>query len=252
LKGVEMKIGIGITTYQRFDRFKECFENLMKNSRDVTEILIVDDCSIKDRERYDNYFSTILFNNVKIIVNEKNSGVGASKNKIMNYFYNKNYDYIFTMEDDINIKSPDVFMKYVECHLRTGYHYINFALHGTHNPVCRYMVNHGYVFKVYPNIVGAFTFYTPKLIDTIGYHDENFFNAMEHVEYTYRASLAGLTTRFWAFIDIKENADMLEEQALSIEDSSIRVREDWKPNIKKGLEYFKEKHGVDLFDIPRT
>ncbi|HEY9704669.1 MAG TPA: glycosyltransferase [Allocoleopsis sp.] len=247
-----MKIGVGITTYQRFDRFKECFENLMRNSQDVTEILIVDDCSIKDRERYDNYFDSIRFDNIKIIVNNTNLGVGACKNIIMKYFYNKNFDYFFTLEDDINIKHPKCFMNYIECSLRTGYDYINFALHGTHNPVCSYAIKDGFTFKIYPNIVGAFTLYTPKLIDKIGYHDERFFNAMEHVEYTYRASIAGLTTPFWKFIDIKNNSDMLEEQVNSIIDSSIRPRTDWQKNINKGLKLFKQIHGVDLIDIPRT
>ena len=247
-----MKIGVGITTYQRFDRFKESFENLLKNSKDVQEILIVEDCSVKDKEKYDEYFSNIIFNNIVIIRNTENKGVGYSKNRIMKYFYEAGYDYFFTLEDDINIKSPDVFMKYIETSLKTGYEYINFALHGDHNPTCRYVVKHGFTFKVYPNIVGAFTLYTPKLIDKIGYHDEKFINAMEHVEYTYRASLAGLTTPFWQFIDIFDNANMLEEQKEAIIDSSIRPRDDWKPNIRKALEYFKEKHGVNVFEIPRT
>lgn len=247
-----MKIGVGITTYQRFDRFKECFEALLKNSRDVEEILVVDDCSIVDRERYDEYFKTILLNNVKVIINESNLGVGASKNKIMKYFYDKDYDYFFTLEDDINIISPDAFLKYIECSLKTGYEYINFALHGDHNPSCTYDKKDGYVYKLYPNIVGAFTLYTPRLIEEIGYHDEKFFNAMEHVEYTYRASLKGLTTPFWKFLDILENSSMLKEQFLAIDDSSIRPRSDWKSNIANGLKYFKEKHGVDIFDIPRS
>lgn len=247
-----MKIGVGITTYQRFDRFKESFESLLKYSRDVDEILIVDDCSIVDRERYDEYFKTILLNNVKIIINESNSGVGVSKNKIMKYFYDKNYDYFFTLEDDIDIINQDVFLKYIECSQKTGFDYINFALHGDHNSTCSYANKNNYIYKIYPNIVGAFTLYTPKLIEEIGYHDEKFFNAMEHVEYTYRASLKGLTTPFWQFIDILENSSMLKEQLLAIDDSSIRPRSDWKTNIRNGLDYFKEKHGVSLFDIPRT
>lgn len=246
-----MKIGLGITTYQRFDRFKECFENVLKNSRDLSEIIVVEDCSTKDKEKYDEYFNNIIFNNIIIIRNEQNKGVGYSKNCIMKYFYEHDYDYFFTLEDDINIKTPDVFLKYIECSIKTNYDYINFAMHGTHNPVCTYKIKNHYTYKVYPNIVGAFTLYTPRLIKEIGYHDEEFFNAMEHVEYTYRASLKGLTTPFWEFIDIVANADCLVEQAEAIVDSSIRPRDDWKSNIQKAYKHFYEKHKVNLFDVPR-
>ena len=109
-----MKVGIGIVTYQRFDRFKECFEHLLSNSKYIDEIIVIDDCSEKDRERYDNYFALPHPSQVKFFVNEKNLGVGISKNRILKYFYDKDYDYIFTLEDDINIINSDFVTKYIE------------------------------------------------------------------------------------------------------------------------------------------
>jgi GT2 family glycosyltransferase len=247
-----MNIGVGITTFNRFSRFKECFENLVRNSRDVTEILIVDDCSTVDRDKYDAYFDTILVNNVKVIVNKENSGVAVSKNKIMKYFYDKGYDYFFTLEDDINIISPEIFKKYIEASQKTGIHYFNFGLHGYMNIGLdkAHSINNFDV-TLYPQCVGAFSLYTPKLIEIIGYHDEKFKNAWEHVEYCYRASKEGLTTPFWQFIDIKNSHLYIQEQKDALEDSSIRPREDWAKNIHVGQQHFIKKHGVGINEIPR-
>jgi GT2 family glycosyltransferase len=245
------RIGIGIVTYQRFERFKECFENLLKNGRDVTEIMIVDDCSLKDREKYDAYFKGINFKHITVIVNEKNLGVGPSKNKILKYFYNKNYNYIFTIEDDIDIVSEDVFAEYIDLVNNTGYQYVNFALHGNHNKARqRVMKINNYEVGIYPHIVGAFTLHTRKLIDEIGYYDETYRNAWEHVDYCYIASLKGLTSPFWMFIDVKDSDKYLVEQPGSLEDSSIRPCADWATNISKGAIYFSEKHGVSINEIP--
>lgn len=249
--GREYLVGVGITTYQRFDRFKECFENLLKNCRDVDEILIVEDGSEKDKKKYDEYFSTLVFNHIKILRHSKNRGVGISKNQVMRYFYDKGYDYIFTLEDDINVLSPEVFKTYIIASLVSGYEYLNFAQHGTHNKTYYKQSVNGIELKFYPNIVGAFTLYSRKLIETIGYHDERFKNAMEHVEYTYRASLKGLTSRFWHFADVVNNVELLEEQVNSLEDSSIRPREDWHNNLILGFKLFKELHGVSLSEIPK-
>src|SRR3972149_8072139 len=235
-----MKIGVGIVTYQRFDRFKECFEHLLKNNRDVDEILIVEDCSVKDRERYDEYFKSILLNNVNVIRNSENKGVGYCKNLVMKYFYGKNFEFIFTLEDDINVVNPGVFMHYVDTGARSGIHYLNFGLHGPANVGKKQLKKHGDAFVwVFPESVGAFTMYTNKLIEVIGYHDESFLNAWEHVEYAYRASNCGLSLPFWQFADAPLSDTYLNEQVGSLEDSSIRPREDWKPNIKAGYDYFK-------------
>ena len=244
------KIGIGIVTYQRFDRFKQCFENLLKNGRDVTEIVIVDDCSTVDREKYDAYFNGIKFKHIHVIVNEKNLGVGPSKNKILKYFYDKGYKYIFTLEDDINIINEDVFAEYIDVVTNTGFQYVNFALHGLHNiNRQRVMKINNYEVGIYPHIVGALSLHTKKLIDDIGYYDEEYKNAWEHVDYCYIASLKGLTSPFWMFIDVKDSNRLVQEQTGSLEDSSIRPGPDWMKNISEGAIYFQKKHGVSINEI---
>lgn len=243
-------VGVGITTYNRFDMFKKCFESLLANGRDVDGFFIVDDCSTIDKTKYDKYFRDILFKHIRVKRLSKNQGVGHAKNLIMKHFMDKEYDVIFTVEDDMFIKSPEIFQTYIDASEKAKIDYINFAEHGSHNKRYQDVTVNGYPMRIYPNIVGAFTLHTKELIKKIGYHDEKFLNAMEHVDYAKRATDAYMTTPFWKFVDIRNNTDYIEEQPDSIAKSSIRVREDWMPNIKKASQYWMEKHGVGLDGIP--
>jgi GT2 family glycosyltransferase len=245
-------VGLGITTYSRFSRFKECFENAIKYGRDVDEIIIVEDHSIIDRAEYDEYFKQINgLGNVKVFALPKNEGVGHAKNVVLKYFYEKGYDYIFTLEDDINLKSEEVFATYIRVAVKAGIEHINFAQHGMHNKYSKLAEVNKVVMKIYPNIVGAFSLHTKALIDKIGFYDEQFVNAMEHVDYTYRASLEGLTTPFWSFCDVENNTELLEEQQDALRDSSIRVRDDWNSNLNKAAVLWKKKWGVAVNEIAR-
>lgn len=247
----EKKVGVGITTFNRFDRFKACFESLIKNARDVDEIVIVDDCSTKDRDKYEKYFTGLeKLGKVVIYQFKENKGVGVAKNKILEHFYAKDYDYTFTLEDDILVLSEEVFKTYITASDKSGVQYINFAEHGKHNPTHTLAQVNGVVFKIYPNIVGAFSLHTKKLIDTVGWHDDRFKNAMEHVDYAYRACQLGLTTPFWKFCDVENNTTLLREQEGALEDSSIRPRPDWAKNLQNAYRLFKEKHGVELANVP--
>lgn len=245
-----MKIGVVLITYNRFNRFKECFENLLKNRRDIDKIVIVEDFSDKDRNKYDEYFKNILFNDIQIIKNTENKGVGKSKNKGLKTLFDEGFDYVFTLEDDINVINPDVFKEYIDTAEKTGYHYINFGLHGKLNVGRKVLAEkNGKSFWLFPECVGAFSLHSKKLIDEVGYYDSFFYNAMEHVDYYYRASLKELATPFNYFIDIANSDEYLQEQEASIDDSSIRPREDWLDNINNALKYWGMKHGKTLTEV---
>lgn len=247
------RIGLVIVTYNRFDRFKECFENVLKHREAVEEIVIVDDCSTIEKDKYDAYFDTILVSDIHVFRNTTNGGVANAKNRGLKYFYDKGYDYIFTLEDDINIIHSDVFKQYIELSKATGIQYINFALHGPLNKGQKKVFKlDGFNVAIYPHIVGAFTLHTKELIDSIGFYDEKYFNAWEHVDYCYQAAKKELTTPFWMFVDLIDSEKYLVEQTFAIDDSSIRPRPDWMTNIGKGAEYFYSKNGVSISDIPKV
>lgn len=250
-RGELVKIGVGIVTFERFDRFKRCFESVIKHSQKVNEIVVIDDCSKKDRKLYDAYFKELaLLNKVKILIQETNGGVGKAKNKVLRYFTERDYDYIFTIEDDMLIISDDTFEKYIWVSQKTGINYLNFALHGPANIGNK--IRDIDEISVYVHCVGSFSLHTKKLIEQIGYYDEKFKNAWEHVDYCYQASLKELTTPFGYFADVKDSINYVNEQEGSIEDGRIRNSPDWMYNVDSGQRYFKEKNGVDVIELIRS
>lgn len=83
--------------------------------------------------------------------------------------------------------------------------------------------------------------YTRRVINTVGYFDENFINAWEHIEHTKRIADAGLTTKWGIFPDVHGSKNWLEEIPGSIDSSSIRPRADWMANTINGLIYWRNK-----------
>jgi GT2 family glycosyltransferase len=127
---------------------------------------------------------------------------------------------------------------------------MNFAHHGPMNSLKGAKRTFGLA-TVYPHCIGAFSYYTRKVLERVGLMDENFVNAYEHVHHTWRIANHNFTTPFWYFADHPQSHLMLEEIPGSISNSSIRIREDWQTNIGKAKEYWIKKHGFFLPPFPR-
>ena len=91
--------------------------------------------------------------------------------------------------------------------------------------------------------VGAFCYYSKQAIDKVGYIDEDYTNAFEHVDHDYRVFKAGMGGPYWHFPDISNSTEYLDEIECSETSSAIRPRDDWRKNIEQGAMLFKQKHG---------
>jgi hypothetical protein len=80
--------------------------------------------------------------------------------------------------------------------------------------------------------------------------DENFKNAWEHLEHTYRLANKGVTTPFWYFADHPQSGILLSEISGSLRQSTIRSFSEWQTNIDNGKSYFIQKHGEWLPERP--
>lgn len=226
-------IGLGITTYNRPEFFAQAVKSAVDSGPDY--LVIYNDGS---KENYDEIYSKIE-EKTHIIHNKENKGVAKAKNILLKTLLDNGCDHLFLMEDDIIVKSPKVFQAYLQASEKSGWQHFNFAHHGPAN-------NSGPLYSdavvsYFPHCVGAFSYYSRESIETVGYMDENFHNAWEHVEHTKRLGDAGFTSPWGAFVDMKDSKDYLTEIPESIEKSSIRPRKDWNENITKGLEYWREK-----------
>ena len=235
-------IFVGIITCNRPSFFKKCYESI-KKCKNIDHIVVVNDGNeevVVDKE--DTY-----------IKNKENKGVGISKNLLFKEALNRKADHIFLIEDDIIIKNTEVFDHYINAVKLTGIQHFCFGYHGPANkngisggkPCPRYIIDYGSIkIAINTHSVGAFCYYSNKCLEDVGLIDENFTNAFEHVEHSYRIAKGGYTTPYWNWADVADSCNYLDEIECSEKSSTIRPRKDWQNNIEKAALYFKEKHGV--------
>lgn len=226
-----MKIGLGVTTYNRPDYLKQCLEGIKNVKDEVDTIWVYNDASTK---RYDVDFPDY----VQYYKAKKNKGVATAKNWLLKQMIKEGCDYLFLIEDDIIIKSPKAITEYVRLSKLSGIEHFMFAHHGPANKGMLYLRKKG--IDLYTACVGAYCMYTKNAIEKAGYFDENFYNAWEHIEHTFRIQKVGLTTPFPTYPDLTESKKYLKEIPRAIKNSSIRHNKDWTMNIVKGLLYWKE------------
>jgi hypothetical protein len=166
----------------------------------------------------------LLPKTISVCDSHENRGIAASKNALLKAM--KDYEYVFILEDDIIPLSPSAIIEYVKASLRTGIEHFSFAHHGPANASGSVGAS-GWV-EFYPNAIGAFCMYTRRAIETVGYLDENFHNAWEHVEHTHRLAKAGLTSPFWWFADVYGSRRWFREIPQAIESSTIRNNPAWR------------------------
>ena len=238
-------IGVGIVTCNRPEFLVKCFNSIPED----VELVIVNDGDPISKNIIRKFSRK---NNYELIQNEKNIGVGRSKNVLFRFLLNKGCTDIFIVEDDIVVKNHDVFKEYIRARNITGIQHFCFGYHGPANkngisggaPAPRFIVDYGDIkIAINAHSVGAFCYYTREVLENVGLIDEDYTNAFEHVDHDYRIHKAGYSTPYWNFPDIANSMDFLDEIECSEKSSSIRPRKDWMDNIRKGAERFKQKHG---------
>ena len=252
------KIGLGIITCNKPDRLAQSIKTVPGD--DYIDCLVI----VNDGEPYD---SSLYPAGAHVIQHETNKCVGPSKNDALKYLMDQDCDHLFIMEDDVLIKDPDVFKQYIKTAQATGIWHLNYALQGPANrkqthqgpmdvekrheldqegePNPRGVIEYkdGVRLALYPNSVGAFSYYYKGVIKAVGYNDEVFKNAWEHVEHTYRIIKAGLHPPFWWFADIADVDKYLDSIPGCIENSTIAHTPEWIENFRKGMVHYEQKHG---------
>lgn len=239
------KIGVGIITCDREDFFNKSKKSLTEALKSYPdhEFIIVNDG--KTAIHSDEYYVTNTGSNI---------GVGRAKNVAINYLINKKCEHVFLMEDDIEISDANVFNEYIKTANITGIKHLNYALHGNHNqdefknPIIRKTVNYPDNTKIdlYPNLLGAFSYYHISVIEEIGLIDPEYYNAMEHVDHTYRAIKAGYHPPFRWFADVHGSNKMLKDIVPDHQQSKIRNDADFQQTFKKGVDLFIDKQGFSV------
>lgn len=235
------KIGVGVITCNRPEFLKKCLQSIPLDK--IDHIAIVNDGKVLPAEIYNK--------NIDIIDHETNLGVGKSKNDAFRFLLDKECDHLFIIEDDIIITDDSVFDEYIRCSHITGIKHINFCLHGEDNkvkgkPAPKKIIDYGDIrISLYHNVYGAFSYYHKSVIDSIGLMDEEYINAMEHVDHTMMAIKQGFHPPFRWFVDIENSNRLLDEQDRNHSESTIRTG-DWLKHFRDGVSRFKSKFNIDV------
>jgi GT2 family glycosyltransferase len=264
------KIGIGITTCNREKYFSECIRSIDLSK--IYKIVVVNDGLDLTSELKD-YLEQ---NNISYILNEKNLGVGKTKNKALKFLMENDCEHIFVLEDDCIISDNNIWEKYIKAYKVTGIPHFNYGPASPWNrkqddptligdlsrrkdakqntePNPRLKIEHknNITLCFYEHIVAMFTYFHRSVIERVGYLDETFYNAWEHVEHTYRIIKAGLYSPFWFFADIENSENYIKEAENEKANTSLASNEEkFMKQVTDGLKHFYKLHNIVPSQIP--
>jgi len=235
-----MKIGLGVLTYNRPEYFKQCLEGIDKHLNKVVDVLEVyeDKSDDKYREEYDKIYQTSP-HHLGLTIPDKHTYIAIGKNHLLKSLMEKGCDWLFLVEEDVVPQSEKAVTGYLEAAKLSGIEHLNFHAHGPLNvtPVLQ-----GEVITLWPNLVGAWSMYSRKCIETVGYMDEKFVNAIEHVEHTQRIVMAGLSTPMYQFADATGSEEWIKEIPGSLNTSTIRNDPHNQERYLEAVKYWQEKY----------
>jgi len=164
-------------------------------------------------------------------------------------------DYYIILEDDVVIKDPDIFNKYIEAAEVSKLGYFCFASTswesgepGNRTPKLELQYSKDVAVNLYPHMCNEFTFKTKQCIQDTGLYD-NKFRYIFDVENVHRVANAGHIPGFWYFPDIKDSDDFI----MNHPETETRINAGGERDRKLGKEYdmFIKKHGTSVQSIPQ-
>lgn len=228
-----MTVGVTICSFNRPEYAEKCVKAVRKHLADVVDhiVFVNDGSDAKHNGSYRRVEKAVQSIGGTYIGMDENGGPAVAKNIGLRYLLNRGCDWLFTLEDDILIQSPNAVTEYVRVAEKSGVPHLSFAHHGE--------ANHGGPVdtdgdvEFYFHSIGAWCLFSRHDLMTYGLLDETFVRAWEHVEHELR-----LGVEAYRYPDVTGSAEYLKEIPGSIDRSSIRPLPDWQSNIRDGLIYW--------------
>jgi len=241
---MKAKYSIGLLTHNNLPRFRECISHIPYNKK--VPFVVVNDGTPYDISEYRD--------DMTVIQHSVNRKIARSKNDALQYLLGFDTEWIFLMENDMKIIDPKVFERYIEVANDSGLLHLNYDLHGRDNwnsdksapkPRLRY---HDRGLALYSYAGGCFQLFHRSLFEKIGFFDERYVNCWEHLDLTFRIILHGYHTPYWLSSDIIDSHTFIQQIDADLE--STVSTESINSNYRTGLNYWNEKFGMWVGDIP--
>ena len=197
-----MKIGVGVTTYNRAHLIEQliiAYKNTIEENDTI--LLFSDDGSTDDT-------LSILNSSGIAYLSEATKNIALNKNRALKYLYDNNCDYYFLLDDDlIPIKSGWI-TAYINAFNNTPVKHFLWASPEWGSIVEQKMYGETKV-DIYDHPIGVFYAMTKEVVDNVGAFDYGMHRyGFEHVDWTLRAQRCGYTdTEGWNFPHLHETSD---------------------------------------------
>lgn len=181
------KIGIGLTTHNRIETFRNTIQYIIKYAPEGCRICVVDDASVVPADE------TAPFDGIQYFRFDTNVGIARAKNKALELLYNAGCEHFFLFDDDTYALVDNWWKPYVESrepHLM--YIFESFAnAPGPNDMIKIYEDNE---ISAYSHVRGCMLYYKRVVLDTVGGMDTVYGKwGNEHGDLSNRIYSAGLT-----------------------------------------------------------
>jgi glycosyltransferase involved in cell wall biosynthesis len=243
------KIGLGITTYNSENYFKDLYNSIDRSK--VDEFVVVNGGK-PYKETYD----------VTWMQHITNKYPAQSRNDCINFLLEKGCEHIFLLEDDMIIKDSNIFSEYIRSYKESGLKYFYFVstspgagTPGNRTPRIVVEYKNNVKIALYRNMCNEFTYHHCTVFAKNGLYDPDprIRNAFD-IDMAYRETrFKQWTPPFWWFPDIANSDNYIENNPIAV--SRLQnAREDGSRQqvLEETWRYFFNKHKTNVTMIPDT
>lgn len=240
------KIGVGITTYNSEDYFKSLYETLPLDR--IDELVVVNGGDSYKNEYKANW-----------IQHYKNFYPSVCRNDCLSFLLQRNCEHIFIIEDDMILKSSDIFNKYIQASKISGLKYFSYVstswesgTPGKRTPRLTVEYSKDVSISFYKNMCNEFTYHHKSCYNKVGLYDTMYRDPWD-IDMAYRESLQDYAAPFWWFADVTGSDKFIMNNPVAVSrlqgDRPDGSREE---RIQKEWQYFINKHGIMVNQVPDT
>lgn len=236
-KKLKIHFVIGIITFNRCEYLKKCIKSLIKTfDKTVNYTIIIADGNSKD-ETIDFINNLSFDDNISlIIINNQKHFIYRQSNSILKFCSELKFDFGFLINDDIIFKKIGWDISYYNAYLKTNYdHLVYFDKKFKKQD---HQINDKYLqsYCKAENCQGAFFTFTKKVVNDVGYFDEENFKIRghSHIDFTLRCCRLNFNDIVNLY-DLRNSENYLELNNNDYESSFIKLpfelRELYKVNV---------------------
>jgi len=240
------KIGVGITTYNSEEYYKTLYNSLPLDKIDVL-------VTVNGGDRYKDVYSS------NWIQHTKNVYPSVCRNDCINFLLQRNCEHIFIIEDDMILKSADIFDKYIQASKESGLKYFSFVSTswesgnpGKRTPRLTVEYKNNVSVSFFQNMCNEFTYHHNSCYEKTGLYDTNYRDPWD-IDMAYRESQQDYAAPFWWFADITGSDKLVMNNPEAVSRlQGERADGSREQRIQKEWEYFIKKHDHHVTQIPNV